>query len=129
LPEHLTEDLRAILLRRTPKNDEKLGIDARLCFSCVILNSFPKDLRTRWSRKPGRARVHHYRPWCEQWAHEGSDWVLIWTPEQLRRYYLYHLLLHEIGHLNKPWNYSGRKAESFAENFALDWARRLGELE
>lgn len=44
------------------------------------------------------------------------------------RYYLFHLFLHEIGHINQPWFHSTRRREEFAENFALEWAARLGEL-
>jgi hypothetical protein len=37
------------------------------------------------------------------------------------------LLLHEIGHFN-GWYSSRKRREDFAENFALDWAKKLGEL-
>ena len=49
--------------------------------------------------------------------------------EEIRRYYLYHLFLHELGHFHQPDVHSRRRAEEWAENFALEWARRLGELE
>jgi len=53
---------------------------------------------------------------------------LDWSKEELRRYYLYHLFLHEVGHINQPWFHSQQRREEFAENFALEWAGRLGEL-
>jgi hypothetical protein len=66
-------------------------------------------------------------PWCDRWAEEGGRWVLQWTAEKIKRYYLYHLLLHEVGHFN-GWFSSHKRREDFAEGFALEWARRLGEL-
>jgi len=48
LPLNLTEDIRAIVLRRIPKIDNKLLIDARRRFQCIILNSFPSDLKMVW---------------------------------------------------------------------------------
>ena len=53
---------------------------------------------------------------------------LVWEPEEVRRYYLYHVFLHEVGHINQPWFYSLRQREAFAENFALEWACKLGAL-
>ena len=128
LPEHLTEDVRAVVLRRTPKVDQELGIEARRRYFCVVLNSFPRDMRSRWTTKPQPATLRHYEPWCGDWREEDGEWVLIWTPEEIRRYYLFHLLLHEIGHINEPWKHSRQKREEFAEDFALTWARNLGEL-
>jgi hypothetical protein len=55
-------------------------------------------------------------------------WRLKWTEEEVKRYYLYHLFLHEIGHLNEYIRGSSKQHEMFAENFALEWARKLGEL-
>jgi hypothetical protein len=67
-------------------------------------------------------------PWCRRWVRKERTWKLVWSIEEIRRYYLYHLFLHELGHLNQPWSHSTRIPESFAENFALEWARRLGQL-
>ncbi|MEZ5426313.1 MAG: hypothetical protein R2747_08620 [Pyrinomonadaceae bacterium] len=41
---------------------------------------------------------------------------------------MYHLFLHEVGHINQPWFHKMRRREEFAENFALEWAERLGHL-
>jgi len=129
LPEELTDGVAAIVLRRLPKVDERLGVEARRRWSVVILNAFPKDRRQVWTGGRPRAAMKHNEPWCDRWTKEGDDWVLSWTRDEARRYYLYHLLLHEVGHLNEPRTRRGKRAESFAEDFALTWARRLGELE
>ena len=123
----LTEDIRAVILRRVPKVDEKNLVEARKQHSCVILNAFPRDLRMVWRTKPTRAALSHMGPWCNRWLEDAGVWVLQWTADEIRRYYLYHLLLHEVGHFN-GWFSSRRRREDFAENFALEWARRLGEI-
>ncbi len=51
-----------------------------------------------------------------------------WSLEEIRRYYLFHLLLHEVGHINQPLLHDARRREEFAENFALEWAAKLNEL-
>ena len=128
LPAELTEYVCAVVLRRLPKEDERLGIDARRRYSCVIMNSFPKSNETPWPKRPTDGTVRHLAPWCDRWLSDGGIWRLAWEPEEVRRYYLYHVFLHEIGHINQPWSYSLRQREAFAENFALEWARNLGAL-
>jgi hypothetical protein len=128
LPEELTCYVKAIILRRVPKADEKLGVEAQKRYHCVIMNSFPKDRTMLWKRKPAEAALHHYNPWCSGWGQNEQRWYLKWTEKEVKQYYLYHLFLHEIGHLNQPVYGSGKQHEMFAENFALEWARKLGEL-
>ena len=128
LPTTLTEEIRAIVLRRVPRIDEKLMIDARRQFQCIILNSFPRNLRIIWAEKPSQRIVRHMNIWCDNWSEEDGDWVLQWTHGKIRSYYLYHLLLHEIGHI-VDWRHNQRnRREGFAENFALGWARKLGQI-
>lgn len=128
LPRELARPVKAIVLRRTPKLDLKAGIDARKTYSCVILNSFPASLELCWSSKLTAGVKRHYQPWCDRWAQRGETWVLQWSIEEVRRYYLYHLFLHEVGHFHQPLTNQRRVREEYAENFALDWARRLGVI-
>ena len=129
LPEKVTKYVRAVVLRRIPKKDVDNFVAARMRYSCVILNASSRNLQDVWKAKPPDAYVRHMKPWCDDWTHDGDRWVLTWNHESIRRYYLYHLLLHEIGHVNQPYYYSRTKQrESYAENFALEWARELGEL-
>jgi hypothetical protein len=53
---------------------------------------------------------------------------LQWTLDEIRSYYLFHLLSHEVGHINQPLFHNARRREEFADNFALEWAARLDEL-
>lgn len=129
LPLGLRGGLRAVVLRRTPKLDAESGVEARKRFRCVILNAFPKSLLMTWDSGAGPAARRHYGRWCSgEWVTSGGVVTLQWSVEELRRYYLYHLFLHEVGHINQPWFHSARRREEFAENFALEWAASLGEL-
>lgn len=125
LPAALTEGLKAVVLSRLSKDDEKRGVEARIRFQCVILLAFPKSMQMIWKgfTAPDRA-LSHYQPWCSNWSENEGNTVLTWSRDELRRYYLFHLLLHEIGHHNQPTFHSLKRREAFAENFALEWARR-----
>ena len=100
LPPKLTEDIRAIVLRRVPKIDGKLLIDARRRFQCIILNAFPRNLKVIWPYKPSQGTFKHMNIWCDNWSEDDGAWILQWTHSQIRNYYLYHVLLHEVGHIN-----------------------------
>lgn len=129
LPKSMTKNINVIVLRRITVDDEMRGVEASNVFGCIVLNSFPKDLCMRWYFKPAKAVIKHYQPWCDRWEHWENAAILYWEYDELKRYYLYHLLLHEIGHINDGRHESTSKREAFAENFALDWARKLGELD
>ena len=128
LPKSETEYVRAIVLRKISKRDEKLGVEARRRWKCVILNPFPRNNKMIWTKKPGDATIKHYSHWCNNWINDSDKWYLEWTNEEIKKYYLFHLLLHEIGHINEPTFNSIKKRESFAENYALNWAKILGAI-
>lgn len=55
--------------------------------------------------------------------HANHD-VLTWSEQALRRYYLEHVLLHELGHINDTRNSSVKQRERFANYFADFWGER-----
>ncbi len=128
LPAGFREQVRAIVLRRTPKLDATLGIEARMRFGCVILNAFPRSNQMVWTTPPTQAARRHYSRWCSRWLDDAGGYKLQWTVEEIRTYYLFHLFLHELGHINQPRFHDSRRREVFAENFALEWEARLEEL-
>lgn len=129
LPKRLTASLRAIVLRRISKPDLVRGVEARVRYRCIILNSFPKSNIVDWGLRSPTPRIkRHYEPWCSYWVQEGDRWLQIWTDEQAKHYYLYHLFLHELGHLNDRSLNAVSQRESFAEDFALTWARKLNAI-
>lgn len=127
LPEHQTEDVKGIILRRTSKRDLELGIDAWRRWSCIIMNAFPTSNRFTYSYKPKESQVNFFKPFCDRWKEEDGSWYLDWEPEEVRRYYLYQVFLHELGHINDWSRTSQSKREKYADSFARDMAEYLGE--
>ena len=131
MPNKLTKHLRAVVMPRMSVSDKRRGVEARCRYSCITLNPFPKSLRVFWSKNPPKKRaVQHYEPWNAGWEEgEGEGgWFQVWDLNDLKTYYLFHLLLHELGHINQPWFNSQGRREEFAEDFALTWARKLNVL-
>jgi hypothetical protein len=114
-----------VVLSRLSARDAARGVEARRQYRCVILYSFPRSLEMVWpDGTMSAAARRHYSIWCSAWSIRDRSTILTWTADQIKRYYLFHLLLHEVGHLNQPPFHARRRRESFAENFALEWARK-----
>lgn len=128
LPENITKYVKAIILPRISKRDAKFGVDAKRRSDCIIINPFPKSLEYTWPYKPEQKAFKHYEPWCTNWESNEKEWKLKWSKKEARHYCQYHLLLHELGHINQPLFHSSQKREEFAENFALEWALKLKAL-
>ena len=127
LPARHTIGVKGIILRRIPKRDLKLGIDAWRRWSCIIMNCFPLSKRYVYSRKPPESVFTFYEPFCSNWMEENDSWILNWDDEGVRRYYLYHVFLHELGHIFDKRSTSQIKREKYADSFARDMAESLGE--
>ena len=126
LPENLTKYVKAIILPRISKYDAKRGVEARRKYDCIIMNPFPKSMEISYIRRPEKKVFRHYKHWCDNWKNEQETWKLKWKLSEIKRYYLYHLFLHELGHINQPLYHSLAKREEYAENFALERASELG---
>jgi hypothetical protein len=125
LPRRTVRPLKAVLLSRLSARDARRGVEGRRRYQCVVLYAFPRSMEMAWSDGTFSDRAQrHYNIWCSTWCRRNDSTILTWTLEELRRYYLFHLLLHEIGHLNQPPFHSAKRRESYAENFALEWARK-----
>ena len=94
----------------------------------MILNSFPRSHRIAISERSNSVSVRHDCRWGATLAENQCRRYLEWTEEAVKHYYLYHLFLHELGHINEPDFHARNRREGFAEAFALHWAARLGKL-
>ena len=128
LPSHQTKYVKGIILRRTPKRDQKLNIEAMRRYCCVILHSFPRERQYVFDKKPSESTIKHYARFSSNWSEKNGVWTLAWREEEVRKYYLYHLFLHEVGHINQPDCHSKAKRENYAESFARDMAEWLGAV-
>lgn len=59
-----------------------------------------------------------------EWSQQGELWLLAWTAESIRDFYLNNVLIHEIGHLNDPRNSKPADRERFANWFAIEYGYR-----
>jgi len=132
LPSDHVATLTHVWLRRVRKRDFAAAPQASfICGSgvrLVVLYPWPRDMLLRLGAKEPQGRaLNQYRAWCTNLIQTEGEWALRWTEESLRRYYLEHLVLHEVGHhvdwYQRHWSKANAKqVEDFADNYAACWS-------
>ncbi|MHB1455815.1 MAG: hypothetical protein ACYC0V_02760 [Armatimonadota bacterium] len=87
----------------------------------IVLFAFPRRcLAEYYDRLPPPDVMQEYTKAGATWENEGKRWVLRFTSDAVRDYYLYDVLLHEIGHhvdRDNLWKTSTADSESYAKWF------------
>lgn len=79
-----------------------------------------------WRNPPRPSTIREYTRFGASFAQVEGQWVLRFTAQSLRLFFLYDVLLHEIGHHNERPNRRGHRAsERFANWFAQYQSLRL----
>jgi hypothetical protein len=126
IPSDMLLGLRRIALLGGTTRQEKSAWNDGWCYGCygygcVTLFAFPERRRVWQSpnlHKP--AEIHAYQRAGVEITHENGDWVYRFTDDSIRRFYLWDVLVHEIGHhvdRDHP-DRSKARSERFAEWFA-----------
>jgi hypothetical protein len=84
-------------------------------------------------RKPATKKIRQYASWTEDLVYQDDEWVLRWTKESLRRFYVEGLLLHEVGHhvdkyLSRWTKANKKQVEDFADQYAALWSKDLKQV-
>jgi len=140
LPKEHTDNLTHIWLKKIKKKDYEKDNYLQGSFICgsginlIVLYPFPRDLVMRFDKKPSPKKLKWYAPFSTNLIHEKNQWYLKWTTEEIKKYYLEGLLLHEIGHhidsiYKRYWSIAySKKAEKFADNYAVFWSNKWTEI-
>lgn len=140
LPEDHTDHLTHIWFQKIKKKDYLKGKSFQGSFICgsgvylIILNPFPTDNKMRLGKnKPTHRTLNYYKAFSTELEEDQDGWFLQWTEENIKRYYLENLLLHEIGQsidsfYKRYWSKAtGQKRENWADNYAAVWANHVQE--
>jgi hypothetical protein len=96
--------------------------------SQIYLYAFPRRMmKEYWNHLPKPAIVEEYRRMGAEWKSDQSSWWLIFDESSIRQFYLFNVLLHELGHHvdKRVWSRSTESAERYAEWFAQEYARSI----
>lgn len=90
----------------------------------IYLYPIEESLVEAYCRPPRPQQQIEARMYGGEWAYDGDDWTLTWTPETIRDFYLNNILIHEIGHVNDDRNTSFEARERYANWFAIEYGYR-----
>ncbi len=135
VPEEFVRGLKFVALLGGTAKQEKVALGRLFRYgsygTCrIFLYAYPKRLlRLRRKRLPRPHIVQEYERVGATYTHDSRGWVLEFTREALRAFFLYDVLLHEIGHHVDPdvFRRKNAKAERFAQWFAQFTSQRLAE--
>ncbi|MCU0541236.1 MAG: hypothetical protein MUE44_03505 [Oscillatoriaceae cyanobacterium Prado104] len=99
-------------------------------FGRIYLYAFPRWMfRDYWEQLPKPTIVEEYKRMGAQWKQSKSGWWLEFDRASLKRFYLFDVLLHELGHHadKRCWSRDTESAERYAEWFAREYARSIAK--
>jgi len=95
----------------------------------IYLYAFPRWMLVEyWGTLPKPTTVKEYESMGAKWKQdESGGWWLEFDRLSLRRFYLFDVLLHELGHHTdkRVWSRDNKSAEGYAEWFARDCTRLI----
>jgi hypothetical protein len=127
VPPDYLEGLTAVYLLGGSARQAKIHFKPPFCFGSygrgrIYLHAFSKRLFKILFKKPPPPDIkQEYASTGATWTQERRGWALRWSEESLRRFYLYDVLLHEVGHHVDRSNVAEKKAkalEGYANWFA-----------
>lgn len=140
LPKDHTEHLTHIWFQKIKKTDYLEGKTFQGSFICgsgvylILLHPFPTDNKMRLgTTKPLKKTLNFYKDFTTVLREDKDGWFLQWTEDQIKKYYLENLLLHEIGHsldsfYKRFWSKAAeQKREKWADNYVAVWADQIRE--
>ncbi len=90
----------------------------------VYLYPIEESLVETYGRPPKPQQRIEAQMYGGVWRQEGNYWVLEWTHETIRDFYLNNILIHEIGHINDDRNTNFDDRERYANWFAIEYGYR-----
>ena len=126
VPQEMLRGLRRIALLGGTNRQEKSAWNRSWCYGryewgTIALFAFPERRRIWASSDLHRpASMHAYQRAGVEITHERGDWAYRFTDVAIRRFYLWDVLVHEIGHHVDRFHpdRSTKRSERFAEWFA-----------
>lgn len=138
LPSEHTENITHIWLRKMTNKEYESEGRYQGCFICgsdvnlIVLYPFPRNLKMNFgNKKPSNKILKWYAAYEPELIHTNGSWILEWTEEKIKKYYLEGLLLHGIGHkidsvYKRFWSANYKKrGEDYANNFAYYWGNKI----
>ncbi|PRQ05143.1 hypothetical protein [Enhygromyxa salina] len=135
LPRKDVEAITHVWLRRARKSDYLAGELPLATFICgsgvrvITLYPWPTDRVIRFgTKRPTQRVIREYSKWGTELFQEDERWCIRFSELGLRRFFIEHLLYHEVGHhvdwYRRHWSAANaEQCEEFANQYAMARSR------
>ena len=93
--------------------------------STIYLYPFEEALIETYTRPPLPHQLVEARMYGGRWTEEDDLWILEWTKDNIRDFYLHNVLIHELGHINDDRNTNHVDRERYANWFSVEYGYRV----
>ena len=124
LPAEFVQDLEVVQLSQMTRKRHLFPCYGMQWGQAIYLYPIESTLIEKYVRPPTPQQQIEARMYGGVWSQAGSLYLLTWTPETIRDFYLNNVLIHEVGHLNDQRNTSYADRERYANWFAIEYGYR-----
>jgi hypothetical protein len=124
LPGRLTQQLETVKFSRMTKKRALFPCYGMQWGTTVYLYPIETSYQEVYSRPPSPQQRIDARMYGGVWTEDGRYWILNWTIDTIRDFYLNSVLIHEIGHINDHRNRRFQDRERYADWFAIEYGYR-----
>lgn len=124
LPRRFTKDLETVQFSRMTKKRALFPCYGMQWGKAVYLYPIETSYEEVYTTPPTPQQRIDARMYGGNWVYERPYWILKWTKETLRDFYLNSVLIHEIGHINDDRNCRFKDRERYADWFAIEYGYR-----
>lgn len=125
LPKQFLEPLEVVQLSTMTRKKRSFPCYGMQWGSSLYLYPIEESLEEHFHYRPKPDVINECRMYGGVWEQgAGTTWVLRWSEEAIRDYYLNNILIHELGHLLDDRNTSHADRERYAEWFAIEYGYR-----
>lgn len=130
LPPPLLQALEVVQLSRMTRRKRTFPCYGMQWGNSVYLYPIEESLTEYFLRPPRPAELQEASMYGGEWEQEAPDlWVLRWTWDAIRDFYLNNVLIHELGHLVDTRNTRHLDRERYAEWFAIEYGYKPSRAE
>jgi hypothetical protein len=121
VPQRMLRSLEVVQLSCMTRKKRSFPCYGMQWGSALYLYPLEESLVEYFYKPPQPNLVNETRMYGARWVHEApSTWLLVWSKQSIKDFYLNNILIHELGHLVDDRNNGCVDRERYAEWFAVE---------
>jgi hypothetical protein len=124
LPRRFTRGLEVVQFSRMTRKRALFPCYGMQWGSTVYLYPIEESFEEAYLRPPTPQQRIDAEMYGGRWRKEGRYWMLQWTEDSVKDFFLNNVLIHEIGHIHDDRNTNPEDRERYANWFAIEYGLR-----